>query len=199
MPHPVPPSVPQLALTLPVTLEELEPKNAPQQCDSSTESYSIPGSPDSQASIASYSLWPRFHISYNEAALTCLNRRPQVKTLNFLSIPLPGSSDSDEESSSDESGSPAEVKADSPHSQDESLTSSTRHGHTPGVPSSAQDWLPADAQSRSHQCADPDVLRYPPDQFRMNYNQGSQWTTDDVHPNVEAETLTVPIKTNGGH
>ena len=52
----------------------------------------------SQTSIASdRSLRPRIPISYNETLLQCLHGRPQVKTLNNLSIPLPDSSDEDTE------------------------------------------------------------------------------------------------------
>ena len=52
----------------------------------------------SQTSIASdRSLRPRIPISYNVTLLQRLHRRPQVKTLNNLSIPLPDSSDEDTE------------------------------------------------------------------------------------------------------
>ena len=52
----------------------------------------------SQTSIASdRSLRLRIPISYNETLLQCLHGRPQVKTLNNLSIPLPDSSDEDTE------------------------------------------------------------------------------------------------------
>ena len=52
----------------------------------------------SQTSIASDKLLrPRIPISYNETLLQHLHGRPQVKTLNNLSIPLPDSSDEDTE------------------------------------------------------------------------------------------------------
>ena len=52
----------------------------------------------SQTSLASdRSLRPRVPISYNETLLQCLHGRPQVKTLNNLSLPLPDSSDEDTE------------------------------------------------------------------------------------------------------
>ena len=52
----------------------------------------------SQTSLASdRSLRPRIPISYNETLLQCLHGRPQVKTLNNLSLPLPDSSDEDTE------------------------------------------------------------------------------------------------------
>ena len=126
------PSAPQLALTLPVTLEELEAESPPLQNDLSMEPDSSPSSLDSTTLTASYMLRPRLPITYNEAALRCLNQRPQVRTLNFLSIPLPMSSnDQSTESSTDASDNPAEVMAGSPHQQDESPTSKARPGHTP--------------------------------------------------------------------
>ena len=52
----------------------------------------------SQTSTASdITLRPRIPISYNETLLTCLHGRPQIRTLNNLSIPLPDSSDEDTE------------------------------------------------------------------------------------------------------
>ena len=94
-----------------------------------------PDSPDSQTSTASYSLCPRVPITYNEAALTHLQGRPQVTICNNLSIPLPsdvecstddtsGNSSADDNSESD--GSPAEeVVADSSRLQIESPTAGT--------------------------------------------------------------------------
>ena len=44
----------------------------------------------SKAAVRSeWQLWPRLPITYNETALRCLNGRPQVWTLNSLSLPLP--------------------------------------------------------------------------------------------------------------
>ena len=52
----------------------------------------------SQTSLASErSLRPRVPISYNETLLQRLHGRPQVRILNNLSIPWPGSSDEDTE------------------------------------------------------------------------------------------------------
>ena len=92
-------------------------------------------SPDSQTSTALYSLCPRVPITYNEAALTRLQWRPQVTICNNLSIPLPsdsecstddisGNSSAGDYSESD--GSPVEeVVADSSRLQIESLTAGT--------------------------------------------------------------------------
>ena len=103
------------------TSEELEVEN--------------PDSLDSQTSTASYSLHPRLPITYNEAALTCLQGRPQVTICNNLSIPFPSNSecstdDTSRNSSADDNsesdGSPAEeVVADSSCLQIESLTAGT--------------------------------------------------------------------------
>ena len=50
----------------------------------------------SQTSTASdHTLRPRIPISYNETLLQCLHGRPQIKTMNNLSIPLANSSDED--------------------------------------------------------------------------------------------------------
>ena len=52
----------------------------------------------SQISTASdRTLRPRIPISYNETLLQHLHGRPQIKTLNNLSIPLPDSSNEDAE------------------------------------------------------------------------------------------------------
>ena len=52
----------------------------------------------SETSTASdRALTPRIPISYNETLLQYLQRRPQIKTLNNLSIPLPDSSGEDTE------------------------------------------------------------------------------------------------------
>ena len=93
-------------------------------------------------------------------SLEALNRRPQDRTLNFLSIPLPVSSN--DESGSEASDAPAEVIADSPHIQDESPTCSPRARPTqmtrgtskptemtPSIP----DGLLTKDHNRSHQCA----------------------------------------------
>ena len=78
------------ALTQPVTPEEAVAESPALQCDSTMESDSMSSSPDSTcsaASTASYTLWPRLPIPYNETALSCLHGRPYIRTLNFLSIP----------------------------------------------------------------------------------------------------------------
>ena len=116
-------------LTPPTTHEGIAVESPPSWCDSSMESDSESSSPSntcSTVSSTSYTLWPRFPITYNEATLSCLYGRPQVRTLNFLSIPLPSRDDESEASDT-----PAEVKADSPHShQDKSPTSRPRAGLT---------------------------------------------------------------------
>ena len=107
------------ALTTPsTTSEELEVES--------------PDSLDSQTSTASYSLYPRVPITYNEAALTHLQGRPQVTICNNLSIPFPSDSECSTDDTngsisaddfSDSDGSPAEeVVADSSHLQIESPT-----------------------------------------------------------------------------
>ena len=79
-----------------------------------------PDSPDSQTSTASYSFCPRLPITYNEAALSWLQGRPQVITCNNLSIPFSSDSEYSTEGTdsntssgdtSDTDGSPAEVMA----------------------------------------------------------------------------------------
>ena len=96
-----------------------------------------PSSLDSQTNTASYSLCPRLPITYNEATLSQLQGRPQVKICNNLFIPFPSNSDcstdnTDGNQSSDDmddsDGSPTEVKADSSHLQIESLTAGTGTG-----------------------------------------------------------------------
>ena len=119
-------------MTPPVTLEELDAESPPMQCDSTMESNSVPGSADSQASTASYSLHPRLPITYNEAALSKLHSRPQVGILNNLSIPLPISSSSDSEftSNGSEDDDPAEAEADSSPTQNESPAAVPEGMHT---------------------------------------------------------------------
>ena len=102
-------------LTSPVTPEELEAESPPQWYDSSTESDSSPSYLDSTTSTALYTLQPRLPITYNKAALTCLNGWPKVRTLNFLSILLPVSSKDDSTASiKDASHHTVEVEVDSP-------------------------------------------------------------------------------------
>ena len=115
------PEGPCSALTTPVTpREELEAES--------------PDSPDSQTSTTSYSLCHRLPITYNEAALSQLQGRPQIITCNNLSIPFPCNSecstdDTDGNTSTngtdDTDSSPAEVEADSSCLQRESPTAGT--------------------------------------------------------------------------
>ena len=70
--------------------------------DTETDTGSMSGddtqSITSQTSTANNRTWrPRIPISNNETLLKCLHRRPQIRTLNNLSIPLPGSSDEETE------------------------------------------------------------------------------------------------------
>ena len=161
-------SPPWLALTPPVTLEEVVAESPASQHDSLTESDSKPSSPVSTCSTASYTLWSRLLIIYIETALSHLHGRPQVRTFNFLSIPLPVSHD--DKSGSVASDAPAEVVADSPCTQDESPTCSPRARPTPmtrgGVtskptemPPSMPDGLSTKSQSRSHQCTQDDEAK----------------------------------------
>ena len=185
------PTAPQLALTLPVTLEEFECESPPQQHDSSLESDCNPSYPDSTMLTISYMLQPRLPVTYNEAALRCLNGRPQVSTLNFLLIPILLCSNDESTTSNTDASTPAEAEADSPCQQDKSLTSSTRHGHTLTSsgdvleqPSSAQDPLLAEVHSRSQQCAkdNPETMRHPPDQLKQSNNQGTRQVIEDTPP-----------------
>ena len=72
-------------------------------------------------------LRPRLPITYNERALSCLNGRPPGQDMQLPVHTLPLSSN-DEETESD---SPAEDDADSPHTEDKSLTSRPRARLTP--------------------------------------------------------------------
>ena len=47
------------------------------------------------STVSDRTLRPRIPISYNETLLQCLHGRPQIRTLNNLSIPLPDSSEED--------------------------------------------------------------------------------------------------------
>ena len=114
------PSAPQLALTPPVTLEELDAESPPIKCGSTIESDSTPSSLDSQASTASYSLCPRLPITYIKAALNKLQGRPEVRTFHNLSIPLPiTSNDSEFTLDSSDDDDPTEAEADSSPTQKE--------------------------------------------------------------------------------
>ena len=115
------PAEPCSALTTPSTAsEELEVESR--------------DSPDCQTSTASYWLHLRLPITYNEAALSQLQGRPQVITCNNLSIPFPSDSECSTDNTdgnnslsdtSDSDDSPAEVVADSSCLQRESLTAGT--------------------------------------------------------------------------
>ena len=87
--------------------------------DSDSESSSDSDSPHSAFSAASTTstgvLSPRLPIIYNEAVLNQLHRRPQVRTLHNMSIPLPMSDEESPSSSySDQQELPAEAEANSP-------------------------------------------------------------------------------------
>ena len=77
---------------------ESEPTTASSDIASQSSS-SNSDSPHSAVSVTSTAstqiLQPRLPITYNEASLSCLHRRPQVRMLNTMSISLPLS---DEES-----------------------------------------------------------------------------------------------------
>ena len=90
-----------------------------------TVSQAVSDSPHNACSAGSTTskrvLWPRLPITYNEEGLSWLHRRPQVRTLHNMSIPLPFSDEESPSSSdSDEQESPtAEADANSPHSTEE--------------------------------------------------------------------------------
>ena len=91
-------------------------KSSPTSKTSSSES-STSSTHNTCSTASTYILRPRFPITYNEGALIHLHRRPQVKTLNNMSIPLPISSEEESptSSNSDEQEPPtAEAVADSP-------------------------------------------------------------------------------------
>ena len=156
---------------------------------------SSPSSTSSTVSSASYTLQPRLPITYNKTTLTHLHSRLQVRTLNFVSIPLPSSNDKAEASDS-----PAEVKADSPCSKhDESLTSRCRAALTPvtrggdtsempdtelhlqtsgGVTNAPVPGLLTDAQ-RSHQQGTSNTPEAPLDQPSKVKTKGISMTNED--------------------
>ena len=72
-----------------------EPCSAPTTPSTTSEELEVesPDSPDSQTSTAWYSLHSRLPITYNEAALSQLQGRPQVIACNNLSIPFPSNSE----------------------------------------------------------------------------------------------------------
>ena len=114
----------------------------PSQGDSSmmsdSESSSL-SSACSATSSTSYTLRPRLRITYNQAALSQLHKRPQVRTLSFMSIPLPSSNDE-----SKALDTPAEVEADSPCSNlDESPTNRARARLTPMTRGRVTNRMPA--------------------------------------------------------
>ena len=167
------------------------------------ESNSTSSSLDSRCSTVSttsYTLRPRLPITYNKTPLSHLHGRPQVRTCNYLSIPLPLSNDDKEiESEADAS---AEVKADSPCTQDESLTSTTkvrlslttwsgvtnkpnndrlspmtRGGVTTGtndLRTSMPDRPPAEEHSKNHQCATLTINIHPLDQAMTKGTLGKE-------------------------
>ena len=84
----------------PTSESQKSTNTSPDDTETDTDSTSSDDtqSTTSQTSTASNrTLRPRIPISYNETLLKCLHGRPQIKTLNNLSIPLPDSSDEDTE------------------------------------------------------------------------------------------------------
>ena len=119
------------------------------------ESNSTLCSLDNQASTASYLLHP-LPITYNEAALSKLQGRPQVRTFHNLSIALPiTGSNSELTSDGSDNDDPAEAKADSLPTQNESLAA---------VPEGI------DTSSSVQQTSTDD----PPDQVKLSHDQGHQ-------------------------
>ena len=90
--------------------------SAESPCSVSTESSQMSKDSSSRSSnsfshstcstASTHILRPRLHITYNKAALSCLYRRPPVKTLNNISIPHPISSDEESPTAEAESLSP---------------------------------------------------------------------------------------------
>ena len=99
------------------TSPSTSPATTPNTSRSSSPTLSSPRSSDEESDTPSTSsresntsikstasdrqLRPRIPISYNKTFLTCLHRRPQVKTLNNISIPLPLVSESEDSSDED--------------------------------------------------------------------------------------------------
>ena len=77
----------------PWTPSEPHPASTPPAVPKEELEAESPGSLDSQATTALFSLHPRLPITYNETALSCLLWRPQVKISNNLSIPFPSDSE----------------------------------------------------------------------------------------------------------
>ena len=121
----------QSVVTPPVTPEEIKAESPQPQCDSPRESNRAKLSGQHLLSTIQhfYTLWPWLPIIWDH--LYHIHERPQVRTLNFVSIPLPYTS-SDDKSEPEASDTPEEVKADSPcQYQDESLTCRARARPTP--------------------------------------------------------------------
>ena len=126
------PSGTWLAPSTPDILEKISVESSPctsgsalTTSNSNSESSNDSDSPHSTCSAASTTsprvLRPRLPITHNEAALSWLHGRPQVRTFHSMSIPLPFS---DEESpwssdSSEQESPTVEAEANSPTSPEE--------------------------------------------------------------------------------
>ena len=82
----------QISESFPTT--DSEPEDSTETSTPSDDSQSTTSDSSLASMTSDRQLRPRYPISYNNKLLSRLNRIPQVKTLNNLSIPLP-SSDSD--------------------------------------------------------------------------------------------------------
>ena len=188
------PCVPQTSTFLPGTQPAPPTHGAPEPISAesphSTSTESLTSSNDSSdtsphsttLTASTCILWLRLAITYNEAALSCLHRRPQLETLDNVSIPHPLTSE--EESPSDshsddqdvESPTATEAEANSPHgpeevspagTPDDGVPSQTGGGVTSrddqlpktGVTSKSDVWLPtADAGVTNSRKDCPDQL-----------------------------------------
>ena len=83
------------SLTTSLTTDS-EPEDSTESTTSSEDSQSTTSDSSLASTTNDRQLRPRYPITYNEKLLARLNRIPQVKTLNNLSIPLP-TSDSESE------------------------------------------------------------------------------------------------------
>ena len=185
------PSALHPALTSPSIPVENEVESPQLQCSSSTESTSKPSSPSSTCSVASsasYTLWPRLPITYNEAALSLLQDRQQIRILNNLSIPLLITSSNDES----EADTPAEVEADSLcQNNDESLKvdPGTDSPQWPGVESPSGCHQPSPHQDSSRGVINvPDQdCQLKPLQRTLAYAQALQYWAEKANLHVPNE------------
>ena len=91
-------------LSSPVTslTTDSEPEDSTETSTSSDDSQSTTSDSSIASTTSNRQLRPRYPISYSENLLPRLNRIPQVKTLNNLSIPLPSSDSNLEDTPEDE-------------------------------------------------------------------------------------------------